>query len=340
MTELKVTSYKDVILGMRRDPEDERDYLVSNYLLEITQPEIPVQIDLQSQMTPVKNQGPLGSCVAFAVCSVKEWQEKQEHKESTLKDKDYDLSEQWLYYKCKAIDPWPQIQGTAFRYAMKVLQSKGLPIEQGWNYNPIEQGTPEKWAAGVANWYKCGHYWRIASLNELKTLLTKGPIAIGIKVFDELFVPNENGVVSMPKKKKKSRGGHAICVVGFSDETKLIKFKNSWGTSWGKEGYGFISYDYFNSYCLDAWYFEDTSIKPAALKKEVSIPVVIKKEKVVQKIKLINKLNQLLYVHVVRKGRDIAVPIVARAMIGISAEDLARSPDIEDKIARGLLEKK
>lgn len=338
MSELKVNSYKDVILGAQKDPEDDRDYQIFNYLLKTQSKKLPTQIDWQSQMTPVKNQGPLGSCVAFAVCAVKEWQEKQEHKLKSSENKDYDLSEQWLYYKCKEIDPWPEIQGTAFRYAMKVLQSKGLPVEQGWNYNPTDKGTPEKWAVNVANWYKCGHYWRISSLDELKIILsTEGPVAVGIKIFDELFAPDENGVVDMPKNKKKVRGGHAVCLSGFSDETKLIKFKNSWGTSWGKEGYGFISYEYFNAYCLDAWYFEDTTIRPTIIPKSVS---VIKEEKVVQKVKLINKLNQLLYVHVVRKGKDTAIPIVARAMISISAEDLAQSPDINDKIDRGLLEKK
>jgi C1A family cysteine protease len=345
--ELKVNSYKDVILGVQKDPQDERDYLVSDYLLKINQlSEIPEQVDLESSMTPVKNQGPLGSCVAFAVCSVKEWQEKQEYKLKENSKKDYDLSEQWLYYKCKEIDSWPGIQGTAFRYAMRVLRKEGIPVEQGWNYNPRVQGEPEKWAQSVANWYKCAAYWRITSLDELKSLLVKGPIAIGIICFDEIFTPTD-GVVAMPKNKKRPRGGHAIVTCGFSDETKLIKFKNSWGTSWGKNGYGFISYDYFNAYCLDAWYFEDTFIQSVStttttIPQVVSIPV-IKKEKVAMekvKVKLINKLNQLLYVHVVRKGKITALPIVSKGMIGITSAELAQSPDIKDKIARGFLEKK
>ena len=342
----KIT-YKDVILGAEKDPEDSRDYLAVNYLLKIAQPlstTVSV-VDHQPDMTPVKNQGPLGSCVAFAVCAVKEWQEKQEHKLEATAIKEYDLSEQWLYYKCKEIDCWPGMQGTSFRYAMQVLRKSGIPVEQGWSYDPVTRGTPERWAEAVANWYKCAAYWRMSSLDEFKTLLVKGPVAIGITCFDEIFSPVD-GVVPLPKR-KTPRGGHAICAVGFSDETRLIKFKNSWGASWGKGGYGFISYDYFSSYCLDAWYFEDTTFQASATPQPSQVstsstPVVVgKKEKVVMdKIKLVNKLNQLLYVHMTRNGKDTAVPIVARGMICINAVELAQSPDIREKIARGFLEKR
>lgn len=342
MTEM---TYKDVILGVQKDPEDPRDYLIHDYLLKIAQPLSAISsIDLQADMTPVKNQGPLGSCVAFAVCAVKEWQEKQEHKAEASKIKEYDLSEQWLYYKCKDIDCWPGMQGTSFRYAMQVLRKAGIPVEQGWSYDPLTQGSPEKWADAVANWYKCAAYWRVTSIDEFKVLLTKGPMAIGITCFDEIFSPVD-GVVPLPKK-NKPRGGHAICAVGFSDETKLIKFKNSWGTSWGKGGYGYISYDYFSKYCLDAWYFEDTTfqvsttVQPSQVVSATPIVVNQKEKVVMDKIKLVNKLNQLLYIHVIRKGRDTAVPIVAKGMICISASELAQSPDVRDKIARGFLEKK
>lgn len=339
-------SYKDVILGVQKDPKDLRDYLASDYLLKtVPLPTTLVVVDHQADMTPVKNQRSLGSCVAFAVCSVKEWQEKQEHKSETSKIKEYDLSEQWLYYKCKEIDCWPNVQGTSFRYAMQVLRKAGIPVEQGWSYDPLTQGTPEKWANTVANWYKCAAYWRIATIDEFKALLTKGPIAIGITCFDEIFSPVD-GVVPLPRNRKRPRGGHAICIVGFNDETKLIKFKNSWGTSWGKEGYGFISYDYFNSYCLDAWYFEDTTFQASTPTSSSSTPAVVvvvadQKEKVVMnRIKLVNKLGQLLYVHITRNGKDTAVPIVAKGMISINASEYAQSPDIRDKIARGFLEKK
>ena len=49
-------------------------------------------------------------------------------------------------------------------------------------------------------------------------------------------------------------GGHAILFVGYDDSKSLFKFKNSWGTSWGHNGYGYLPYKYFTSgNVVEAW---------------------------------------------------------------------------------------
>jgi C1A family cysteine protease len=68
----------------------------------------------------------------------------------------------------------------------------------------------------------------------------------------------------MPLSGETSQGGHAICLVGYSDDTKLpgggvFIFKNSWGTSWSfdnilnRQGFGLISYKYIETYCNQAF---------------------------------------------------------------------------------------
>ena len=55
------------------------------------------------------------------------------------------------------------------------------------------------------------------------------------------------------------RGGHAICVVGYDDDTQLFKFKNSWSNSWGDNGYGYLPYEFMgmvdnhNQLICEAW---------------------------------------------------------------------------------------
>jgi len=329
----------NVLFGAQKDPEDSRDYLASNLLKNTITPAVSqTGVDWELDMTPVKNQGKLGSCVAFAVVAVKEWQEKTQFKQTFDQSKLYDLSEQWLYYKCKDIDVWPGVEGTSFRFAMKVLTDSGVPVEQGWSYDAVHKGEPEKWAANVAQWYKCGSYWRIASLEEFKLLLTRGPLAIGVICFDGIFRPNDQSVVPMPKRGEKRRGGHAICAVGFDDSAELIKFKNSWGTEWGAHGYGYISYDYFKMYCLDAWYFADTEViqNTFALQRPVDVPKKAPKEIKSMKKKLVNKLPQLQEVHIVRNGKDTTIPILAGQMVAVASEEM--SEDIRARIAKGFLE--
>ena len=73
--------------GCKKDPIDERDYQFSSLLktnedkLQIT---VPKKVDWIPQMSPVKYQMSLGSCVAFAVCALKEWQERVEQEREVI----------------------------------------------------------------------------------------------------------------------------------------------------------------------------------------------------------------------------------------------------------------
>ena len=223
-------------------------------------------IDWAGHMSPVKNQGRLGSCVGFAVAAMKEFQEQREHtieaqagKTYERKEDHYDLSEAWVYWNSKKIDPWPDSEGTSIRCAMKVLYKIGIPCEAGWEYNDTFKGEPESWAHLIAKWGLIDSYWRISSLNELKVALRSGPVVIGIGCYEEIFNPL-HGVVPYPANPDRLLGGHAICAVGFSDSTKLVKFKNSWSENWGSGGYGFISYEYVNDFMWDAWVAKDLNV--------------------------------------------------------------------------------
>lgn len=254
-------------LGCLKDQPDFRDYQISNVL------STPYRgkdiIDYTNEMSCIKNQGNKGSCVGFAVSSVLEWQQQQEYlkdkQESSLYERNephYDLSEQWIYHNAKQIDPWGEdTEGTSIRCAMKVVNNKGVPEEQGWPYSDNSKGSPKFWAYSTANWNKNKKYYRINSLNELrKTLREVGPCAIGILVFTEFYYPNNKGIINYPKNPDKYYGGHAICVIGDFPEDKLIKIKNSWGTRWGLNGYGYLPYSYIENFMLDAWVTIDDNI--------------------------------------------------------------------------------
>lgn len=57
----------------------------------------------------------------------------------------------------------------------------------------------------------------------------------------------------------KSYGGHAMCVVGYDDQLYggAFEVQNSWGTSWGNDGYTWIKYDDFVRFTLYAYEFVD-----------------------------------------------------------------------------------
>jgi len=255
-------------LTLRRDPADNRDFV-----FKMERPMmLPSVIDHTDGMSPVKDQGRLGSCVGFAVTALKEWQEKKEHLEEIAEgkrgdgDKVYDLSEQWLYYKCKEIDPWPGEEGSSIRYGMKVLHRVGVPTEKAWPYNDVNVGEPESWANLVARWSLIESYTRVSNMYELKKALVNNPVPIGIPCFYEFFFVGSNGVVPYPANPSQIYGGHAICTVGYDDNRKLVKFKNSWGTSWGDRGYGYLPYQYVKDFLWDAWTCADLRVTTEMLR--------------------------------------------------------------------------
>lgn len=229
---------------------------------------LPWKRNHTSDMSPVKDQGWLGSCVAFGTVAMKEAQEKEEHdaevaagKKDNRQGKEYDYSEQWVYWNCKKIDSWPGEEGTDIRSAMKVLNKIGVPTEQAWPYTDesVNIGKPESWANLIARWATIDSYWRIESLTDLKTALLDSPVVIGVPVFEEWIDP-EGGVISYPANPNDDLGGHAICIVSYNDNRERVKFKNSWGLGWGLSGYGYLSYRYINDFMWDAWVAKDIAV--------------------------------------------------------------------------------
>lgn len=67
----------------------------------------------------------------------------------------------------------------------------------------------------------------------------------------------------VPKVEDESHGNHCVLLVGYDDEKRLLKFRNSWGTSWlqwGSEGYGYIRYEDVEN-VNDAWIITKVHVK-------------------------------------------------------------------------------
>ena len=240
-----MTDEKQYGLGCLKDPADTRDLPMRLILPPITAPAI---VDYTQQMSPVRNQGEEGTCVAFAsVVGVKEYQEKKEHQ------KMIELSPRYLYHLCKQLDGIPNQEGTYPRVAMKALADNGVCPEECWPYRTYQTDSPCVGADDKARPFRIRTYARLTEIEEMeRSLSVNGPFMAGVEVFSSWF-EGAQGRIPLPDLDETSRGGHAVCIMGYSREGSYFKFKNSWGVDWGDSGYGYLPYEYMNRHCLDAW---------------------------------------------------------------------------------------
>jgi C1A family cysteine protease len=84
----------------------------------------------------------------------------------------------------------------------------------------------------------------------VSALSSNQPIYFGTAV-DNSFFNDQNGFIPTPNLQTFSpAGGHAIALVGYGQynsaalDKKYFKFINSWGPTWGQNGFGFLDEDY------------------------------------------------------------------------------------------------
>lgn len=242
-------------LGFVPSPKDERDYLLTSFLKTLTVALPDEWLAWKDWQTPVKYQGGLGSCVAFASGAQKE---SYDHKEL---GKVPNLSEQFLYGKCKETDGMPNVSGTFIRAAMKILKDLGICEEE---YFPYEgkwppSGTPKEGYLENAAKYKISTYASVGITKEAlqQALYQNGPVVVGIAVYENFEHVGSDGIVQFPSGALK--GGHAILVIGYN---KLgLVCKNSWSTRWGDNGYCTIPWAVWEKINMgEAWTVVDMTL--------------------------------------------------------------------------------
>jgi C1A family cysteine protease len=219
---------------------------------------LPSKVDLRPYMSPVEDQGLIGSCTANATAGAYEylmWWHKQ-----TV----FDISRLFLYYNSRAIENAEELDnGAMITDVMQSLHDQGVCSENSWPYieNKFTQRPPQN-CYEEAKQYTISKYEFVdLDLNTWKSVLAEGyPIIFGVNTYDAFDNPR-NGFISMPRNTSGDPGPHAMCCVGYSDPDRVFIVRNSWGHQWGDGGYCYIPYDYMMSPELnggDCWVIYST----------------------------------------------------------------------------------
>ncbi len=244
--------YRPIVGESDADPFDE-DYQ--------PHPVTRSSIDLRQRFTPVKSQGSLGSCSAFAVTSVIEYMIRR------LTGEIRNMSEAFLYYNAReAVGKQNENCGTSIYRIIKEAMTSGICDESHHQYDENNfSAVPSDIAFAEAR--KCLVVKAMTvkvDTKAIKSAIADGhPVIISARIFDS-FGSDRAGFVKMPTPDEispREEFSHAMVVCGYSDDYKVFVVRNSWGDDFGDGGYCYMPYRYAEEYLNYACIITELSLK-------------------------------------------------------------------------------
>jgi cathepsin L len=202
---------------------------------------LPASVDWRTKgvVTPIKNQGQCGSCWSFSATGSLEGQ----HAIST--GNLVSLSEQNLV-SCSSAEGNEGCNGglmdQAFEY---VIKNNGIDTEASYPYTS-GAGQVAKCEFNPANvGATCTGYTDITKGSEAdlqNATAIVGPISVAMDAGLSSFQLYHSGIYD-PALCSSTQLDHGVLVVGYGTETAGAYWivKNSWGTTWGMEGYFYLA---------------------------------------------------------------------------------------------------
>ena len=208
-------------------------------------------IDGHSYIGPVRDQCACGSCWSFGTLAAAESTWNRAH--GLYDDQAIDLSEAFLVWSLSPLyDGLQGCDGGNLRESMNAVVEYGAPLEADFPYTVVDPGEDLHWDAErytLPDWYNIPP-------NDIETtkriLFQIGAIDAGVLVDDDfvayssgMFENNDTAITHLVPH--YSDGNHAIALVGWNDEPGddgmgYWVLRNSWGDSWGEDGYMNIRY--------------------------------------------------------------------------------------------------
>lgn len=220
----------------RPDRLDKRDYRY-----QVTNKSQSKIVDLRNYCSRIEDQGNLGSCTGQAIASAIELLNKRNGKQN-------DISRLFIYYYERAlINTINYDSGAYIRDGIKVTNKQGAPLETLWPYNIQRfKQRPNENAINDALNRKVTLYERVLDHNGCLDALSNGyPVVAGFYVYSSFDTRQvaTTGTMSYPNVlKEKLLGGHAVLLVGYDKNKQTYIVRNSWGTSWGDNGYFYMPF--------------------------------------------------------------------------------------------------
>lgn len=251
-------------LDARPDTVDFRDLMYLPTLKEV--PKVIKLNDFKKKHKEIKilNQGKEGSCTGFALANVANFllNTRSDSPDNVT------VSPFMLYEFAKRYDEWPgeEYSGSSIRGAIKAWHKHGVCSEETWNETRKDRSDKSKFELFIKDsqsrplgaYFRVNHKDLVAIHNAMAEV---GILYASANVHENWKRPVK--VKSNDQKKEYEHiiefdadnyhilGGHAFAIVAYDRYGFWIQ--NSWGESWGDNGFAKISYDDWLLNGTDVW---------------------------------------------------------------------------------------
>ena len=220
----------------------------------------------------VRNQGRRPSCAIYAIVSALEFQNAR------ICGQPENFSEDYLIWATERTVQHASIQapsspegstddadtGFTLTEVVNALRAYGIPLQSSMpnnaalNMRSIQPPSPETIREAREHQRVFVHELpgrdATTRINNLVHALNAGiPVAVG------LAWPNYHSLRTgyLSGQRPMNNAWHAVTIVGYHSETGRLEdtyfvFKNSWGDTWGQNGYGTVTFGYLSHYLNDA----------------------------------------------------------------------------------------
>jgi hypothetical protein len=234
---------------------------------------LPAAVDLSQYNPPVGDQGNVGSCVSWATgYYLRGWYARRDgYYPAGGAGGTGSYAPMYLYSQLTHGNGGPNV-GTYFNDNLNILQQQGIDTRADYSQGDYDyRDLPTAGETASAAHIRLATYSNVGGSNLqnwIEASLAGGnPVAIGIPVYPEFdHASAASPLVDVPRPGESSRGGHAVFASKY--DANGLWIENSWGTSFGLNGWAELSWSFVNQFAAEA-------VSEVPLLPGVAVPGVI-----------------------------------------------------------------